>query len=104
MLRAALANPEAASPTTLAADVATLAAPALSAAVVAALAAGMSQTGLVFAARPTARAGRLFDALRAHDALRALVAATAVAALGWRAVASGLPAAATAAGRPNALL
>jgi flagellar biosynthesis protein FlhB len=104
LLRAAIAHPDAAAPTALPVDVATLAAPVLCAALVAALAAGMSQTGLTLSPRPARRIGRFFDGLRAHDVVRALLVAIAVAGLGLRAIASGLPVAARAVGHPRALL
>jgi flagellar biosynthesis protein FlhB len=102
-LRAAVAAPERVAPAALATDTAILVAPLLIAASVAAVVAGVAQTGGVFAWRAP-RLGRLLDELRAYDVARALVVAGVVAFIGWHAFAGELPLLAASLGNVGALL
>jgi flagellar biosynthesis protein FlhB len=104
-VRKAIAEPERVAPSSVVTDTAMFVGPLLLAGAAAALAAGMAQTGLLFARRrPASIAARLFDPMRAYDVARAALILTAIGFAACRVVAQELPALAHAMGKSSALV
>ena len=104
-VRKALTEPERVAPSSVVTDTAMFVGPLLLAGAAAAIAAGMAQTGLLFARRrPAPIAARLFDTMRAYDVARAALVLAAALFVACRSVVQELPALADATGKSGALV